>query len=243
MSAGCGHEHGPFDGMSDTYKRRLWLVILINAAMFAVEMTAGQLARSQALQADALDFFADAVTYGISLAVIGASLKVRSMAAAAKGISLFFMGLWVFGSTVWRVFYDGMPEAPVMGVIGFMALAANVSSVLLLMNYKDGDANVRSVWLCSRNDAIGNVIVMIAALGVWGTATAWPDLAVAFIMAGLFLNSSTQILWQSWQEWKAGGAEALASKAGEGCGCGSSCATDQHGASHGHAHHHHDHAH
>jgi len=107
MSAGCGHEHGPFDGMSDTYKRRLWLVILINAAMFAVEMTAGQLARSQALQADALDFFADAVTYGISLAVIGASLKVRSMAAAAKGISLFFMGLWVFSSTVWRVFYDG----------------------------------------------------------------------------------------------------------------------------------------
>lgn len=243
MSAGCGHEHGPFDGMSDTYKRRLWLVIFINAAMFAVEMTAGQLARSQALQADALDFFADAVTYGISLAVIGASLKVRSMAAAAKGISLFFMGLWVFGSTVWRVFYDGMPEAPVMGVIGFMALAANVSSVLLLMNYKDGDANVRSVWLCSRNDAIGNVIVMIAALGVWGTATAWPDLAVAFIMAGLFLNSSTQILWQSWQEWKAGGAEALASKAGEGCGCGSSCATDPHGASHDHAHHHHDHAH
>ena len=243
MSAGCGHEHGPFDGMSDTYKRRLWLVILINATMFAVEMTAGQMARSQALQADALDFFADAVTYGISLAVIGASLKVRSMAAAAKGISLFFMGLWVFGSTIWRVFYDGMPEAPVMGVIGFMALAANVSSVLLLMNYKDGDANVRSVWLCSRNDAIGNVIVMIAALGVWGTATAWPDLAVAFIMAGLFLNSSTQILWQSWQEWKAGGAEALAKKAGEGCGSGSSCATDRHGASHGHGHHHHDHAH
>lgn len=239
MSAGCGHEHGPFDGMSDTYKRRLWAVIFINAAMFAVEMTAGQMARSQALQADALDFFADAVTYGISLAVIGASLKVRSMAAAAKGISLFFMGLWVFGSTIWRVFHDGMPEAPVMGVIGFMALAANVSSVLLLMNYKDGDANVRSVWLCSRNDAIGNVIVMIAALGVWGTATAWPDLAVAFIMAGLFLNSSTQILWQSWQEWKAGGAEALASKAGEGCGC----ATDRHGASHDHAHHHHDHAH
>ena len=243
MSASCGHEHGPFDGMSDTYKRRLWLVIFINAAMFVVEMTAGQLARSQALQADALDFFADAVTYGISLAVIGASLKVRSLAAATKGISLFFMGLWVFGSTIWRVFYDGMPEAPVMGVIGFLALAANVTSVLLLMNYKDGDANVRSVWLCSRNDAIGNVIVMIAALGVWGTATAWPDLAVAFIMAGLFLNSSAQILWQSWNEWKAGGAEALARKAEEGCGCGSRCAADHEGHAHPEAHHHHDHAH
>ncbi|MFA7413828.1 MAG: cation transporter [Rhizobium sp.] len=235
MSASHGHEHAPFDGMSDTYKRRLWLVIFINAAMFLVEMTAGQLARSQALQADALDFFADAVTYGISFAVIGASLKVRSTAAAAKGISLFLMGLWVFGSTIWRVFFDGMPEAPVMGVIGFMALAANVTSVLLLMNYKDGDANVRSVWLCSRNDAIGNVIVMIAALGVWGTATAWPDLAVAFIMAGLFLNSSAQILWQSYGEWKEGGAEALAKKAGEGC---TSCSVDARRAA---GAHHHDH--
>ncbi|MHA7970227.1 cation transporter [Rhizobium sp. CAU 1783] len=253
MSESHGHSHGPFDGMSDTYKRRLWAVIFINAAMFVVEMTAGQLARSQALQADALDFFADAVTYGISLAVIGASLKVRSTAAAAKGISLFFMGFWVFGSTVWRVFFDGMPEAPVMGAIGFMALAANVTSVLLLMNYKDGDANVRSVWLCSRNDAIGNVIVMIAALGVWGTATAWPDLAVAFIMAGLFLNSSAQILWQSWQEWKTGGAEAFTKAASQSvCGCSHDHGPDQ-GPGHGHSHdeaqghgktgHAHDHAH
>lgn len=205
MSASCGHSHGPFDGMSDTYKRRLWAVIFINAAMFAVEMTAGQMARSQALQADALDFFADAVTYGISLAVIGASLKVRSLAAAAKGVSLFLMGLWVFGSTIYRVFYMGLPEAPVMGAIGLLALAANLLSVYLLMNYKDGDANVRSVWLCSRNDAIGNVIVMIAAFAVWGTATAWPDLIVAGIMAGLFLSSSFQILRQSLAEWRAGG--------------------------------------
>ncbi|WP_137132040.1 cation transporter [Rhizobium sp. FY34] len=209
MSAGCGHNHGTFEGLSQDYKRRLWIVIAINAVMFAVEMTAGQLARSQALQADALDFFADAVTYGISLAVIGTSLKVRSLAAAAKGISLFFMGLFVFGSTLYRVFYMGMPEAPLMGAIGFLALVANLASVLLLVNYKDGDANVRSVWLCSRNDAIGNVIVMVAALGVWGTATAWPDLAVAGVMAGLFLTSSVQILTQSYREWKAGGALAI----------------------------------
>jgi Co/Zn/Cd efflux system component len=206
MSAGCGHHHGTFEGLSPEYKRRLWAVILINAVMFAVEMTAGQMAHSQALQADALDFFADAVTYGISLAVIGASLKVRSLAAAAKGLSLFFMGFFVFGSTLYRAFHAGVPEAPVMGVIGFLALAANLLSVLLLVNYKDGDANVRSVWLCSRNDAIGNVIVMIAAFGVWGTATAWPDLAVAGVMAGLFLTSSVQILAQAWSEWKGGGA-------------------------------------
>ncbi|CAH0339756.1 cation transporter [Rhizobium sp. CECT 9324] len=242
MSASCGHSHGPFDGMSDTYKRRLWMVIAINAGMFFIEMTAGQLARSQALQADALDFFADAVTYGISLAVIGATIRVRTTAAAAKGVSLFLMGLWVFGSTLYRVFYMGLPEAPIMGAIGFMALIANVASVLLLMNYKDGDANVRSVWLCSRNDAIGNVIVMIAAVGVWGTATAWPDLIVAAIMAGLFLTSSIQILRQSWTEWHGGPADGHG-HAGEGAMpvvvSASACCGD------GHAHHHHgdDHKH
>ncbi len=204
MSASCGHGT-VFDGISADYKRRLWLVIAINAAMFAVEMIAGQLARSQALQADALDFFADAMTYGISLAVIGASLKVRASAALAKGGSLFVMGLWVFGSTLYRVIYLGVPEAGVMGAVGFMALAANVGSVLILMRYKDGDANVRSVWLCSRNDAIGNVAVMIAALGVWGTATGWPDIVVASLMAGLFLSSSWQILRQGLREYRTGG--------------------------------------
>ena len=198
--AGCCNHNARFDGVSADYKRRLWLVIAINAGMFAVEMGAGQLSGSQALKADALDFLGDALTYGISLAVIGASLSTRALAALAKGISLLMMGMWVFGSTVYHVFVLGVPQAEVMGVIGFMALAANVTSVLLLAAYKDGDANVRSVWLCSRNDAIGNVAVMIAALGVWGTATGWPDLIVAGIMAGLFLNSAWQILVQAIQE-------------------------------------------
>lgn len=199
MSAGHRHDTD-FDGMSAAYKRRLWAVIAINAGMFAVEMTAGQLAGSQALQADALDFFGDALTYGISLAVIGASIRVRSMAAFSKGISLVLMGLWVAGTTLYRVFAIGLPEAEVMGVIGFMALVANLVSVMLLMPYKEGDANVRSVWLCSRNDAVGNVAVMIAALGVWGTATGWPDLIVAAIMAGLFLSSAFQIVRQALAE-------------------------------------------
>ena len=199
MAGCCGHE-ARFDGVSAAYKRRLWIVIAINAGMFAVEMGAGQMAGSQALKADALDFLGDALTYGISLAVIGASLRTRALAALAKGISLLMMGMWVFGSTVYHVFVLGVPQAEVMGVIGFMALAANVTSVLLLAAYKDGDANVRSVWLCSRNDAVGNVAVMIAALGVWGTATGWPDLIVAGIMAGLFLNSAWQILVQAIQE-------------------------------------------
>jgi cation diffusion facilitator family transporter len=198
--SGCCGENQNFDGMSDSYKRRIWIIIALNATMFVVEMAAGQMAKSQALQADALDFFADAVTYSISLAVIGASIKVRSMAAMAKGLSLLAMGFWVAGATIYRVFYNGVPEAEVMGLIGFLALAVNMTSVLLLVAYKDGDANVRSVWLCSRNDAIGNIAVMIAALGVWGTATAWPDLIVAGIMAGLFLTSAIQIISQARRE-------------------------------------------
>lgn len=199
MSGCCGHD-AKFEGLSDDYKRRLWIVIAINAAMFAVEMTAGQLARSQALQADALDFLGDALTYGISLAVIGASIRVRTNAALAKALSLLLMGLWVLGSTIYRVIYVGVPEAEIMGMIGLLALIANLASVMLLVRYKDGDANVRSVWLCSRNDAIGNVAVMIAALGVWGTATGWPDLIVAGIMASLFLSSAIQIFRQALAE-------------------------------------------
>ncbi len=210
-SGGCGCGGSPrFDGLDPRYKRALWTVIAINAAMFFVEMAAGQLAGSQALQADALDFLGDTLTYGMSLAVIGASLKTRATAALVKGASLTLMGLWVFGATAYHVFVLGLPKAEVMGAVGFLALAANVASVLLLMRYKDGDANVRSVWLCSRNDAIGNVAVMGAAALVWLTATAWPDLLVAAAMAGLFLNSSFLILKQGLEEYRAGETRALA---------------------------------
>jgi Co/Zn/Cd efflux system component len=128
------------------------------------------------------------------------SIEIRARAAMLKALSLTAMALWVLGSTVYHVLVLGIPRAEVMGAIGVLALAANTASVLILMRYKDGDANVRSVWLCSRNDAIGNVAVMMAALAVWGTATKWPDLLVAAIMAGLFLNSSIQILRQSFRE-------------------------------------------
>jgi Co/Zn/Cd efflux system component len=205
-ACGCHGGVPVFDGVDPRYKRILWIVIALNGAMFMTEMVAGHLARSQALQADALDFLGDTITYGLSLAVIGASLRIRATAALFKGISLSLMALWVFGSTIYQTLVLGMPRAELMGGIGLLALMANLASVLLLMRYKDGDANVRSVWLCSRNDAIGNVVVMIAALGVWSTATAWPDLAVATLMAGLFLSSSVQILRQAWQEYRTEGA-------------------------------------
>lgn len=203
--AACGCSGGVpvFDGTDPKYKRILWTVIAVNGSMFLIEMLAGQLAGSQALKADALDFLGDTLTYGLSLTVIGASLRRRATAALFKGFSLSMMALWVVGSTVYQTLVLGVPKAEVMGVIGFLALAANLGSVLLLRPYKDGDANVRSVWLCSRNDAIGNVIVMVAALGVWGTDTAWPDLFVAAVMGGIFLTSSIQILRQAWSEFNA----------------------------------------
>jgi len=204
MGVNCCESGTVFDGISADYRRRLWAVIIINGAMFVVEMAAGALAGSQALQADALDFLGDTLTYGISLAVIGSALPVRAWAAFAKGVSLTLMGMWVFGATAYHVLVLGVPRAEVMGMVGFLALAANLGSVLILLRYKDGDANVRSVWLCSRNDAIGNVAVMIAALGVWGTATRWPDLIVAGIMAALFVYSSVRILQQSVREIRSG---------------------------------------
>ena len=199
MSASCGHDVS-FDGTSAGYRRALWAVIALNAGMFVVEITAGALAGSQALRADALDFLADALTYGASLWVIGRAARLRAKVALAKGISLLLMGLWVFGSTVWLVFGPGLPRAEVMGVVGALALAANLASVLILMRYREGDANVRSVWLCSRNDAVGNVAVMAAALAVGLTATPWPDLLVAALMSGLFLTSAVQILCRAWAE-------------------------------------------
>src|SRR5579859_1272078 len=203
VGASCCSDGVPiFDGLDPRYKRALWTVIGINGTMFLTEMIAGQFAGSQALKADALDFLADTVTYGLSLAVIGASLRTRASAALLKGLSLSLMAAWVMGSTVYHTLILGLPSAELMGGIGVLALAANLASVLLLLRYKDGDANVRSVWLCSRNDAIGNVVVMAAAFGVWVTSTAWPDLAVAALMAGICFTSSVQILRQAWTEYQ-----------------------------------------
>jgi Co/Zn/Cd efflux system component len=201
-ACGCSGGVPVFDGLDPRYKRVLWTVIALNGVMFLTEMAAGHLAGSQALKADALDFLADTVTYGLSLAVIGATLRTRATAALFKGLSLSLIALWVFGSTVYHSLVLGLPSAKLMGGIGLLALAANLASVLLLMRYTDGDANVSSVWLCSRNDAIGNVVVMVAALGVWGTSSAWPDLAVAALMAGVFSISSVQILRQAWSEYR-----------------------------------------
>jgi len=195
-----GPDHSSFVGDSTAYRRILMFVIALNAAMFAVELAGGAWAQSMALQADALDFAADAATYGLTLWAIGRAARVRATAALIKGMSLAAMALYVFAAAAYRVLVLDVPEPVTMGVIGAVALAVNVASALLLLRYSEGDANVRSVWLCSRNDAIGNVAVIGAAAAVGWTGTAWPDLVVAAAMAALFLSSSLQIVRRARRE-------------------------------------------
>lgn len=198
MSECC--ENKSFDGVSPAYKRALIAVIIINGIMFGVEFAAGYLSGSQALKADALDFAADSATYAISLAVIGSALIVRARAALLKGLSLSAMAIFVLISTAISFFDATPPEAFTMGWVGFLALAANLFSVVILLRWRDGDSNVRSVWLCSRNDAIGNIGVIIAGGLVAVTQSAIPDLIVAAILAGLFFRSSYSIIGQALEE-------------------------------------------
>lgn len=203
MSGCCDEE--VFDGGSPAYRRALVAVIAINAVMFAVEMWAGVISGSQALKADALDFAGDAATYGLSLAVIGTTLRTRAKASLVKSGSLALIAVAVLGMTAIR-FADGTPpEAETMGAVALLALAANVASVIILLKWRDGDSNVRSVWLCSRNDAIGNVAVIVAGILVAATASALPDLIVAVFLAGLFLRSSFEITRQAMTELKTEG--------------------------------------
>ncbi|MBB4264913.1 cation transporter [Roseospira visakhapatnamensis] len=207
--AGCGCSQGVrFDGVSRRYRQVLLAVIAINASMFLVEMTSGMMAQSMALKADALDFLGDSLTYALSLAVIGMSLRVRATAALVKGISLAIMAVVVLGASLWRVLVAAQPDEVVMSSIGLLAFVANVASVLLLLRYRDGDSNVRSVWLCSRNDAIGNLGVIGAGLLVGLTGTRWPDLAVAAILAGLFLTSAVGIIRQARTERREAATDA-----------------------------------
>lgn len=201
--AGCGcNSNMKFEGLSATYKKVLWIVIAINAMMFIVEFSASFMANSRALQADALDFLGDTLTYTITFLVIGRTAKWRAGAALLKGGSLLLMGGWVVGATLYNVFITQSPNETMMVSVALSAFLANVISALLLMRYREGDANIRSVWLCSRNDAINNLMVIVAAGVVYLTHSHWPDLVAAFFMAAVFLHSATHIIKQAWQEWK-----------------------------------------
>ncbi len=192
--AGC--DCAPSDEPADDpqWRRALWIALTINLAMFAGEIGAGLVSGSQALRADALDFLGDAANYAISLGVAGSVLAWRAKAALAKGATLALLGLFVLVSTGIALMNGTVPRAEMMGAVGVIALIANGAVAIMLFRFRSGDANRRSVWICSRNDAIGNIAVVVAAAGVFGTGTAWPDLVVAAIMAALGLSGGWQIV-------------------------------------------------
>lgn len=179
------------------WRRAVWIALMINAIMFGVEIFAGVTAHSAALKADALDFLGDSANYAISLGVAGMAFTWRARAAMLKGATLFALGVWVIGSTGYAAFAGTLPQAETMGIIGGLALAANVAVAFILYRFRSGEANMRSVWICSRNDAIGNVAVVAAAFGVFGTGSGWPDLIVAAILATLGISGGIQIMRQA----------------------------------------------
>lgn len=187
---------------SASYRRILWIALWVNAAMFGVELVTGLQAQSVSLLADAVDFFGDAANYGLSLAVLGSTIGWRARAALFKGLCMGAFGVFVLGRAAWSFSAGVVPEPLTMGVVGALALVANVVVALMLYAWREGDANMRSVWLCSRNDAIGNVAVMLAALGVVGTHAAWPDLAVAAVMGVLALTASRSVVQHALAEMR-----------------------------------------
>jgi Co/Zn/Cd efflux system component len=199
MGSECCASSDPHRG-NPAYRRVLWLVLAINTVMFLVEVGAGLAAGSASLQADALDFLGDAGNYAVSLLVVGMALPYRATAALAKGATMGLFGLWVVGTVIWHIVHGTLPNAFTMGAVGVAALIANATSFGLLWAYRSGDANMRSAWVCTRNDVLGNLAVLLAALGVFGTGTGWPDVIVAVAMAGLALQGAVIVIRQSLRE-------------------------------------------
>jgi Co/Zn/Cd efflux system component len=204
VSAHChSHAHSHRIGgepLPPGLRRALWIALAVNALMFALEIAAGLKSGSVSLLADAIDFFADAANYGLTLAVLSLHLVWRARAALVKAASMLGFGVLVIGKAVWSLSLGTAPEPLTMGLVGALALASNVGVAVLLYAFRAGDANMRGVWLCTRNDAIGNVAVMLAALGVFGTGTAWPDLAVALVMALLAISAGWTVMRQARRE-------------------------------------------
>jgi Co/Zn/Cd efflux system component len=188
------------------YKTVLWAVLSINAVMFLIELAMGFAAGSVSLQADALDFLGDAANYGISLSVAGLALHHRARAALVKGISMGMFGVWVVSRALWHLAHGTVPEASTMGLVGSAALLANTLTFALLWAHRSGDSNMQSVWLCSRNDVIGNCAVLLAALGVLGTSQGWPDVVVAAIMGVIAIQGACVVSKTAYRELAGGGA-------------------------------------
>lgn len=196
------HDHAHGDASSPAWRRALWIALIVNAGMFGVEIVAGVSAGSAALLADSLDFLGDAATYAISLFVAGMALAWRARAALLKGASIILVGAVVIAAAIWRALNGDAPEAFTMGVVAILAFAANLGVAILLYRFREGDSNMRSVWICTRNDVIGNAAVFAAALGVFGTGSFWPDILVAAIMALLGITGGVEIIRRALAELK-----------------------------------------
>lgn len=192
---------GP-DRVSPAYKRALWIVVTLNVGYGLAELIGGILADSQALRADALDFLGDGLITFVGLTAIGWSLRWRARSALIQGLFLGALGISVLATTAYQLVVRKQPEAAVMGTLGVIALIVNVAAARVLLPHRTGDSNARAVWLFSRNDAIGNAAVVFAAVLVAWTDTPWPDLAVAVIIAGLFLHSAGTIVRDAISELK-----------------------------------------
>jgi Co/Zn/Cd efflux system component len=200
-SGGCSADKPPVD---PRYRRVLWIALLINSLMFGVELLGGWAAGSVSLLADAVDFFGDAANYGISLFVLGLAPIWRSRTALIKGATMGAYGVFVIGAALVQLASGTVPEARTMGAIGIAALAANGLVAALLFAFRNGDANMRSVWLCTRNDMIGNLAVLLAALGVWQAGSGLPDLFVALVMGVLGLSAARSVIVHARREMARG---------------------------------------
>jgi cation diffusion facilitator family transporter len=200
MAACCDDKSCEVAGLRESHGRVLWIVLAINAAMFLVEGGAGLVAHSTSLLADALDMLGDALVYGFSLFVLVRSARWQAGAALAKGVFMLAFGLGVLGEAIYKVFHPIMPGAATMGIVGGLALAANLICFGLLYRHRGDNLNMSSTWLCSRNDLVANVGVLLAAGGSYALASRWPDLAVGAVIAGLFLASSLSVLRASIRE-------------------------------------------
>ena len=200
----CDHDCQPAE-TGGRYRRILWVALGLNAAMFLIEIVASVIAGSVSLRADALDFLGDAANYAVALAVVGLALHWRALAALLKGSVMGMFGLWVAGSTIYSAVTAAVPKAEVMGAIGLLALAVNLGVAGLLYRYRGTDSQALSVWLCTRNDCIANIAVMLAGAGVWASTSVWPDIAVAAIIACLGLLSAVRIIRQALREMRGHG--------------------------------------
>lgn len=199
---GCQSCDIPASPQNPQFRRVLWVALILNAVMFLLEVSASFFAQSVSLQADSIDFLGDAANYGVSLFVLGHSLKWRARASQLKAASMAAFGIWVIGTAIYNAVVRSNPHAEMMGAMGLLALAVNVGVAIMLFRHRNGDSNSQSVWLCSRNDAIGNIAVIVAAGGVFLSGTMWPDLLVALLMGGLGLHSSFAVFKVANQELK-----------------------------------------